>query len=100
MVFITSQLGSIAENTAGGAYAYRSSKAGLNAAVKSLSIELRPRAVACLLLHPGWVRTDMGGTNATLDVRDSVHGMRRVIENFDLERSGSFLRYNGETVPW
>jgi NAD(P)-dependent dehydrogenase (short-subunit alcohol dehydrogenase family) len=100
MAFITSQMGSIAENTSGGAYAYRSSKAALNAAVKSLSIDLRPRGIACLLLHPGWVRTDMGGKNATLDVRDSVHGMRRVIEKFDLERTGSFLRYNGETIPW
>jgi NAD(P)-dependent dehydrogenase (short-subunit alcohol dehydrogenase family) len=100
MAFITSQMGSIAENTTGGAYAYRSSKAALNAAVKSLSIDLRARGIACLLLHPGWVRTDMGGKNATLDVRDSVHGMRRVIDKFDIERSGSFLRYNGETVPW
>lgn len=100
MVFITSQMGSIADNTSGGAYAYRSSKAALNAAVRSLSVDLRPRAIACLLLHPGWVRTDMGGKSATLDVRDSVHGMRRVIERFDLERSGSFLRYNGEAVPW
>lgn len=100
MVFITSQMGSIGDNTTGGAYAYRASKAALNAAVKSLSIELRPREVACLLLHPGWVRTDMGGKNASLDVRDSVNGMRRVIENFDFERSGSFLRYNGESVPW
>jgi NAD(P)-dependent dehydrogenase (short-subunit alcohol dehydrogenase family) len=100
MAFVTSQMGSIAENTSGGAYAYRSSKAALNAAVRSLSIDLRPRGIACLLLHPGWVRTDMGGKNATLDVRDSVHGMRRVIEKFDFERSGSFLRYNGETIPW
>lgn len=100
MVFITSQMGSIADNTSGGAYAYRSSKAALNAAVRSLSVDLRPRGIACLLLHPGWVRTDMGGKSATLDVRDSVHGMRRVIERFDLERSGSFLRYNGEAVPW
>jgi len=100
MTFITSQMGSIAENTSGGAYAYRSSKAALNAAVRSLAIDLRPRGIACLLLHPGWVRTDMGGKNATLDVRDSVHGMRRVIEKFELERSGSFLRYNGEAIPW
>lgn len=100
MVFITSQMASIADNSAGGSYAYRSSKAALNAAVKSLSIDLKPQSVACLLFHPGWVRTDMGGKNATLEVRDSVSGMRRVIEGFDLEHTGSFLRYNGETVPW
>lgn len=100
MVFITSQMGSIAENTSGASYAYRSTKAALNAAVKSMSIDLKPREVACLLLHPGWVRTDMGGKNATLEVRDSVSGMRRVIEGFTLARTGSFLRYDGETIPW
>lgn len=100
MVFISTQMASIAANTSGGAYAYRASKAALNAAVKSMSLDLRPRGIACLLLHPGWVKTDMGGKNATLDVRDSVHGMRRVIDEFDIARSGAFLRYNGETVAW
>ena len=100
MVFLSTQMASIAENAAGGAYAYRSSKAALNAAVKSMATDLKPRGVACLLLHPGWVRTDMGGKNATLEVRDSVHGMRRVIDGFGIERTGSFLRYNGEPVPW
>lgn len=100
MVFISTQMASIAENTAGGAFAYRATKAALNAAVKSMSLDLKSRGVACLLLHPGWVRTDMGGKNATLDVRDSVHGMRRVIEGFDIGQTGSFLRYNGEPVPW
>jgi NAD(P)-dependent dehydrogenase (short-subunit alcohol dehydrogenase family) len=100
MVFVSTQMASIAENSAGGAYAYRASKAALNAAVKSMAVDIKARGIACLLLHPGWVRTDMGGKNATLDVRDSVHGMRRVIEDFDLARTGSFLRYNGEPVPW
>lgn len=100
MVFITSQMGSIAENTSGGSYAYRSTKAALNAAVKSMTIDLKPREVGCLLLHPGWVRTDMGGKNATLEVRDSVSGMRRVIEGFSLAKSGSFLRYDGDAIPW
>ncbi len=100
MVFITSQMGSIADNTGGGSYAYRSSKAALNAAVKSLSIDLKPREIGCLLLHPGWVRTDMGGKNATLEVRDAVSGMRRVIEGFEPAEGIAFLRYNGETVPW
>ncbi len=100
MVFLSTQMASIAGNTGGGAYAYRASKAALNAAVKSMSLDLKARGVACLLLHPGWVKTDMGGKNATLDVRDSVHGMRRVIDEFDLARSGSFLRYNGEAVAW
>jgi len=100
MVFLSSQMGSVGENTSGGSYAYRSSKAALNAAVKSLAIDLKPRGITCAVLHPGWVRTDMGGKNATLDVRDSVHGMRRVIEELKPERTGSFLRYNGEAVPW
>ena len=100
MVFLSTQMASMAENTGGRAYAYRASKAALNAAVKSMSIDLKPQGIACLLLHPGWVKTEMGGKNATLDVRDSVHGMRRVIEGFTLDRSGSFLRHNGEAIPW
>ena len=100
MVFLSTQMASIANNSGGGAYAYRASKAALNAAVKSMSVELKPRGIGCLLLHPGWVQTDMGGKKATLDVRDSVHGMRRAIEGFELARTGSFLSYSGETLPW
>lgn len=100
MVFMSTQMASIADNTGGRAYAYRASKAALNAAVHSLSIDLKPQGIACLLLHPGWVRTEMGGKNATLDVRDSVHGMRRVIDGFGIDRTGSFLRHNGEPIPW
>jgi len=100
MVFMSTQMASIADNAGGRAYAYRASKAGLNAAVHSMSIDLKPQGIACLLLHPGWVKTEMGGKNATLDVRDSVHGMRRVIEGFTLDRTGSFLRHNGEAIPW
>jgi NAD(P)-dependent dehydrogenase (short-subunit alcohol dehydrogenase family) len=100
MVFMSTQMASITDNSSGRAYAYRGSKAALNAAVRSMSIDLKPQGIACLLLHPGWVKTEMGGKNATLDVRDSVSGMRRVIEGFTLDRTGSFLRHNGETIPW
>lgn len=100
MVFMSTQMASISDNTGGRAYAYRGSKAGLNAVVHSMAIDLKPQGIACLLLHPGWVKTEMGGKNATLDVRDSVHGMRRVIESFTIDRTGSFLRHNGEAISW
>ena len=66
MVFISSKVGSIADNSSGGSYIYRSSKTALNMAVKSLSLDLSGKGVICLMLHPGWVQTDMGGASAPL----------------------------------
>jgi NAD(P)-dependent dehydrogenase (short-subunit alcohol dehydrogenase family) len=100
VVCITSLLGSIADNTSGGYYAYRSSKAGLNAVVKSLSIDLKPRGIAAVVLHPGWVKTDMGGANAPLEAKESVGGMRSVIARLSLKDSGSFFDYHGKELPW
>jgi len=88
------------DNTSGGSILYRSSKAGLNAALKSLSIDLRPSSIGVLILHPGWVRTDMGGPNGLIDVEESVSGMRKVIANFSLADSGSFVKYDGSALPW
>ena len=79
---------------------YRSSKAALNAAMKSLAIDLKPRSLGVLILHPGWVRTDMGGSNALIDADESVAGMRRVIEGFSLDHTGSFVKYDGALLPW
>jgi NAD(P)-dependent dehydrogenase (short-subunit alcohol dehydrogenase family) len=100
MVAITSQMGSIADNGSGGYIAYRSSKAALNAAWKSLSIDWRDSGIALAMLHPGWVQTDMGGPNAAIDVRTSVDGMRRVIAGLTAERSGAFLTFDGRELPW
>ena len=100
MAFLTSRMGSIGDNTAGGSYIYRSSKAALNAAVKCLAIELKPRGITAVVLHPGWVKTDMGGAAAPLRPTESVTGLRQVISGLRLADSGSFLDYTGATVPW
>ena len=97
---VSSLMGSLTDNTSGGSYLYRSSKAGLNAAMKSLSIDLRNRSIGVLILHPGWVRTDMGGKNGLIDVTESVSGMRQVLADFSPEQSGSFIRYDGKPAPW
>lgn len=100
VVAITSNMGSIADIEAPRDYAYRSSKAALNAAMKGLSWELKPRGIGVLLLHPGWVRTRMGGSKATLSSEESVRGMRALINDFDLSKSGRFFRYDGIEMPW
>ncbi|MEW5756082.1 MAG: SDR family oxidoreductase [Pseudomonadota bacterium] len=100
VVAVTSHMGSIAEIEGPGSYAYRSSKAALNAAMKGISLELAPRAIGILLLHPGWVRTRMGGMDATLSTEQSVKGMRKIIENYSRRMSGQFYRYDGSKIPW
>lgn len=100
IVALSSLMGSMTDNTSGGSILYRSSKAGLNAALKSLSIDLRPTAVGVLILHPGWVRTDMGGPNGLIDAEESVSGMRKVIDNFSLADTGRFVKYDGSALPW
>ncbi|MEW6440139.1 MAG: SDR family oxidoreductase [bacterium] len=97
---LSSRMGSIADNTSGGSYLYRSSKAAVNAAMKSLSIDLRNRKVTVLVLHPGWVRTDMGGPSATLSPAQSVAGMRKVLEAAGPDLSGRFISYDGSEIPW
>jgi len=100
VVTISSHMGSIAEIGSPGDYAYRSSKAALNAAMKGLSHELRPRGISVVMLHPGWVQTRMGGPGAPLSTFESVQGMRRVIDAFRPDDSGKFFRYDGSTIPW
>lgn len=100
LVSITSQMGSIADNGSGGNILYRSSKAGLNAAMKSLAIDLEDRGIGVILFHPGWVKTDMGGPNALISAQTSVAGMRNMIERFSPAQSGCFLKYDGCILPW
>ncbi len=100
IVAMSSKMGSIGENTSGGSYLYRSSKAALNMAMKSLSIDLRPYRIGVLILHPGWVKTDMGGPNALITVEESVSGMIKLVEAFRLEMSGRFFDYRGLEIPW
>lgn len=99
MVFLTSDLGSIGQG-GGGYYLYGSSKAALNKAVKSLSVDLRPQRVGCLLFHPGWVRTDMGGASASVSVETSVGGMVNVIDRWKPADTGTLMDYTGRTIPW
>jgi NAD(P)-dependent dehydrogenase (short-subunit alcohol dehydrogenase family) len=100
IVAITSRMGSIADNESGGFVAYRSSKAALNAAWRSLSIDWRGEGITLAMLHPGWVQTDMGGSGAQIDTRTSVRGMRQVIANLSPARSGVFVTYDGQELPW
>jgi NAD(P)-dependent dehydrogenase (short-subunit alcohol dehydrogenase family) len=100
IVAISSHMGSIAEIGAPNDYAYRSSKAALNAAMKGLSLELAGRGVGLLLLHPGWVRTRMGGEEAPLTAADSVSAMRGLVERFTPRQSGRFYNYQGHEIPW
>ncbi len=97
---VTSKMGSIADNTGGGAYAYRSSKAALNMANKSLAIDLTPDQITAVVLHPGWVKTDMGGQNAPLLPPESVAGMLKVIDGLTAADTGKFFDYAGAEVPW
>jgi NAD(P)-dependent dehydrogenase (short-subunit alcohol dehydrogenase family) len=92
-------MGSIADNE-GGSILYRSSKAALNAAMKSLAIGLKNEFVGVLIFHPGWVKTDMGGPDALITAEQSVSGMRALITNFSLDHSGSFVKYDGTPMPW
>ena len=100
MIAITSQMGSIADNGSGGWNAYRASKAALNAAWRSMAVEMASQPIAIAMLHPGWVKTDMGGGGATLPAADSVAAMRRVIEGLSPRDKGLFLNQRGETLPW
>ena len=79
---------------------YRSSKAAVNMVVKSLSIDLKQAGVIAVVLHPGWVKTDMGGSNALISPAQSVSGMRQVIDRLTLKDSGRFIEYDGKPVPW
>lgn len=100
LAFLTSLMGSIADNGSGGSYLYRSAKAGLNAAVRSLALDLAEDDIAVRLLHPGWVRTDMGGAQAPLDIDTSVAGMLARIDELDASLSGTFVDWSGSSLPW
>lgn len=97
---ITSRMGSIADNSRGGSYAYRSSKAALNAAMKSFAIELKPKGITVAVMHPGWVQTDMGGPEAPVPVKVSAEGLRRVIATMKPSDTGAFFNYDGTPIPW
>jgi NAD(P)-dependent dehydrogenase (short-subunit alcohol dehydrogenase family) len=100
VVTITSGMGSLADNTSGGSITYRSSKAAVNMVMRSAAIDLAPRGITCVLLNPGWVRTDMGGPKAPLSPQESVTAMRHLIETLGPDKSGKFYNYDGREYPW
>lgn len=101
LVALSSIIGSIAKNEIGGLYAYRATKAALNAVMRSLAIDLgRKHKILVAPIHPGWVRTDMGGPRADLDPATSVAGIRQVIAGLDTDKAGRFWMYDGTELPW
>ncbi|MEK6701435.1 MAG: SDR family oxidoreductase [Planctomycetota bacterium] len=100
IVNITSQLASITNNTGGSSYPYRASKTALNQLTASLSNELRPAGFTCLAIHPGWVKTDMGGQEAPLTVEQAVSHMLPVFDKATPAQSGKFLNYDGKPLAW
>ncbi len=97
---ISSGLGSIADNSWGGAYGYRMSKAALNMASRSLAHDLREEAIIAVALSPGWVQTDMGGSEAPTPVSESAAGLIGLIDRLTLEESGGFFGFRGERIAW
>jgi NAD(P)-dependent dehydrogenase (short-subunit alcohol dehydrogenase family) len=100
VALITSRMGSIGDNTSGGYYGYRMSKAALNAAGVSLARDLAPRGVSVVILHPGAVRTGMTGGQGNLEPDESARGLLRRIDELRLETTGRFLHQDGSVLPW
>lgn len=100
LVFITSRMGSIGDNTSGSHYGYRMSKAALNMAARSLAIDLKPRGIAVAVLHPGYVRTEMTGGQGQMSPAESAALLLARVDQLDAGNSGSFWHANGQTLPW
>ena len=99
LIAISSRLGSITHND-GSRYAYRASKTALNMEWKSLSKDVADKGLVCVVLHPGWVQTDMGGQAATLTIDQSVPAMVKVIDGLKPAQNGHFINYDGSEIPW
>lgn len=99
-VALTSQAGSLTNNTGGGNYAYRSSKAGLNAVMRGLSADLAEREITVIVTVPGHTQTDMGGPNAPRTVDVSARDLRTLFDGLSFEDTGKFLLFNGKELPW
>lgn len=100
IVNMTSRMGSIEDNSSGGSYAYRASKAALNIVNRSLARDLGDQGYVCVVLHPGWVQTDMGGSSAPTTPEESVSGLLRVIDGLGPPDNGRFYDFTGEELPW
>ncbi len=100
LIAISTRMGSIEENSSGGFLAYRSSKSALNMAWRNLALDAGSDGVTAAVLHPGWVKTRMGGGGAPLEPKESVAGMRAVIDRLGPGNSGGFFGYDGGRIPW
>jgi NAD(P)-dependent dehydrogenase (short-subunit alcohol dehydrogenase family) len=100
VALITSRMGSIADNTSGGYYAYRMSKAALNAAGVSMARDLAPAGIAVGLFHPGFVKTDMTGNNGDIDAAGAARGLVARLDALTLENTGGFWHRDGSRLPW
>jgi NAD(P)-dependent dehydrogenase (short-subunit alcohol dehydrogenase family) len=100
VAMVSSRMGSISENTGGGCHLYRASKAALNALSRGMALDLGALSIHLAVLHPGWVRTEMGGPGGQIDPPQSVAGMRRVIDHLTADQSGCFVDYQGKDVAW
>ena len=97
---MSSMLGSNALNTMGNVYAYRASKAAVNSIMKSMGCNLKSRGIISIAMHPGWVRTELGGPNAEITPEESVAGMRRVLSSLSIDDSGKFVAFDGTDMPY
>jgi NAD(P)-dependent dehydrogenase (short-subunit alcohol dehydrogenase family) len=97
---LSSRMGSITDNRSGDYYIYRSSKASLNAVVRNMAQDLAPRGIKVVALHPGWVKTDMGGLAGELDPVHSVERMRALLARLHLSDSGGFFDVDGTLIQW
>lgn len=100
VAIITSRMGSMGDNGSGGYYGYRMSKAAVNAAGVSLARDLEPKQIAVVILHPGFVRTEMTGGNGGIEPEEAARGLLTRIDELQLSTSGRFLHMNGESLPW
>lgn len=100
LIAVSSRMGSIADNRSGGSVPYRTSKAALNAAWRSLALDVRRQGLIAAMFHPGWVQTRMGGPNAPLAVERSVESLSRLFERLTPEQSGGFFDWDGSEIPW
>lgn len=97
---MSSKMGSMADNGSGGSYVYRSSKAAVNAVMKSAAIDLSPKGITAVILHPGWVQTEMGGPNAEITPHESAHQLRTILARVTPADAGTFFDIDGSVIPW
>jgi len=93
-------MGSIDDNTSGSYYPYRASKTALNMITKSLAVDLKPKGIQVIAIHPGHVKTDMGGPTGKLEVHESVNHMINSIKGINESVLGKMLNYDGKVIPW